>query len=174
MADIRRRPEVVERGLAQWDPFKLMEAMTSGWSPLRDLERLVGPQVTGVGIVPSFDVKETKDAYVFKADLPGMRDEDIDISVTGHRLTVSGKREAEETHEDERYFTCERSYGSFNRTFTLPEGTDVDNVHAELKNGELTLMVPKKAEVQSKRISLKGVKEKLSEKLSEKGKEAKA
>jgi len=174
MADIiRRRPEV-ERGVTQWDPFKLMEAMTSGWSPLRDLERLIAPQVTGTGIVPSFDVKETKDAFVFKADLPGMRDEDIDISVTGHRLTVSGKREAEETHEDERYFTCERSYGSFSRTFTLPEGTDVESVNAELKHGELTLLVPKKAEAQSRRISLKGIKEKLTEKLSEKGKEVKA
>jgi HSP20 family protein len=103
----------------------------------------------------AFEVLERKDAYVFKADLPGFKEADVDIQLTGNRLTVSGKREAEQTDENDRYYAYERTYGSFTRTFTLPEGIDADHVRAELKDGVLTLMVPKKPEVQPKRIQLK-------------------
>ena len=69
-------------------------------------------------------MKETKDAYVFRADLPGVKDEDLEISLTGNRLTVSGHREQEKREQSETYYATERAYGSFSRTFTLPDGTD--------------------------------------------------
>ena len=132
------------------DPFALMEDMLN-WGPFRDMfpwnER---------GFAPSFEVKETTDSYVFKADLPGVKKEDIDVSVTGDRMTVSGHRDEERRDEADRYYAYERSYGSFSRSFTLPEGVDHDDVQAELKQGVLTLTVRKKPEVQSKRIQLKG------------------
>jgi HSP20 family protein len=110
------------------------------------------------GFVPSFEVKETSDAYIFKGDLPGVREQDVDVSLTGNRLTVSGKREAEKEEKDEkaRYFSYERSYGTFSRSFTLPEGVDDAAVTATLKDGELTLVLPKKPEVQPRKITLGG------------------
>ncbi|HSM91960.1 MAG TPA: Hsp20/alpha crystallin family protein [Anaeromyxobacteraceae bacterium] len=136
------------------DPFEMMNELMH-WDPFRELGVVGG---RGVAFVPTFEVKETKDGYVFKADLPGIREKDLDISLTGSRLTVSGQREEEQKKEEERYFTYERTYGSFSRSFTLPEGVDPDNVQAELKDGVLTLSIAKKPEVKAKKIELKTIK----------------
>jgi HSP20 family protein len=122
------------------------------WDPLRELEVASGGDY-GL-FAPNFDVKETKDGYEFRADLPGVREEDLEISLTGNRLTISGKREQEKHEQGDTYYTSERSYGSFSRAFTLPDGTDADNVKAELKNGVLEVLVPKKPEVQPKKIPI--------------------
>jgi HSP20 family protein len=108
------------------------------------------------GFVPSFEVKETKDSYLFKADLPGVKESDLDISVTGNRLTISGERQQEKKDEGDTFYAYERSYGSFSRSFTLPEGIDVDHINGELRDGVLNVVVPKKPEVQPKRVLLKG------------------
>jgi len=134
------------------DPFEMMREMLS-WEPFRELSR-AGRGIE-VGFEPSFEVKETRDAYVFKADLPGLREEDVNISLTGNRLHISGNREEEVREESERFYAYERSYGSFSRSFTLPEGVDGDHVFAELKDGVLHVRVPKVPEVQPKRIQLK-------------------
>ncbi len=148
MANIVRRGE---QGIsAGWDPFEIMRELTT-WDPLTNLRRAF-PQA--IEFSPDFDVKETKDGYLFKADLPGIDEKDLDISLSGNRLTVAGRREAEKRDEYERYFCYERSYGAFQRTFTLPEGCDADHVRAELKNGVLSLMVPKSPEVQPKKIAV--------------------
>lgn len=150
MANITRRggdrpapqqPELVRRlrDLFDWDPFA-------------EMMPYVGRGEAGLDV--DFDVKETKDAYVFKADLPGVKEQDIDLSLTGNRLTISGKREREEKHEDERMFTWERSWGSFTRSFTLPEGVDAEHVSADLRDGVLTVNVPKTPETQPKKISI--------------------
>jgi HSP20 family protein len=130
-----------------WDPFRIMLEMLG--EPAR--EHLAGP--TG-GFVPEFEVLERKDAYVFKADLPGVKQEDLDIQLTENRLTVAGKREAEERKEGERWYAYERTYGTFTRSFSLPEGVDAEHVRAELKDGVLTLVVPKRPEVQPKKIQI--------------------
>ena len=105
---------------------------------------------------PDFEVKETKEGFVFKADVPGMKEKDLEINMTGNRLTISGKREAEVEEKTDTYYACERSYGSFTRAFTLPEGTDSDNhSRAELKEGVLTLLLPKKPDLQPRRIEVK-------------------
>lgn len=131
------------RDLFRWDPF---QEMAPNW-----------PNVDwrGATFVPAFEVKETKDAYLFKADVPGIREQDIEVMMTGNRLTVSGRREEEKEDRGDTYFTCERSYGAFSRSFTLPEGIDVEHVQADLKGGVLTLAVPKKPEVQPKKITVR-------------------
>lgn len=138
----------------EWDPFQRMQELM-GWDPFETMSQLLGgrdmPQAT---FVPAFDIKETKDAFVFKADLPGVEEKDLDITLTGDRLVVSGKREVEQREEHDRYFAYERSFGSFSRAFTLPEGVDSDNVHAEFKNGVLHLVLPKRPESQPKRITV--------------------
>lgn len=133
-----RDPLDTMRDLLRWDPFVAISPMGGG----------------GEAFMPSFEVKERKDAYVFKADLPGVKEEDVDVSLTGSRLTISGKRDAETKEENERYYAYERSYGTFSRTFTLPEGVDGDHVQADLKNGVLAVVLPKRMEMQPKKIAL--------------------
>lgn len=156
MAIVRRQQQEPERAITRghtWDPFELMQDFMR-WDPFREMSRRVLGE-EALGFVPSFEVKETKDSFVFKADLPGVKEGDLDVSLTGNRLTVSGRRQEENREEGEQFFTYERSYGSFSRSFTLPDGVDGDHIQAELKEGVLTLVVPKKPEVQSKRIALK-------------------
>ena len=149
MASIIRRGESMPARTV--DPFEMIREMM-GWEPLREMI----PSLGGAGFLPSFDVKETKDTYLFKADLPGVKDDDLEVALTGDRLTISGKREEEKRDEGDRYYSFERSYGSFSRSFTLPHGIDSEHVRAELKSGVLTVAVPKAPEVQAKRIELKG------------------
>jgi HSP20 family protein len=133
------------------DPFRIMREMLR-WDPYREIDATFGTQERG--FAPTFEVKETKDAYVFRADLPGVKDSDLEISLTGKRLQVSGRREQERQEQGDTFYASERSYGSFTRAFTLPEGIDGENVSADLKNGVLTLTVPKKAEVQPRKVAV--------------------
>ena len=153
MANLIRRnqSEAAPSSASVWDPFRAMRDVLR-WDPFRELEAATGGDY-GL-FAPSFDVKENKDGYVFRADLPGVREEDLDISLTGNRLTISGKREQEKHEQGDTYYASERSYGSFSRAFTLPDGTDGENVKAELKDGVLQVIVPKKPEVQPRRISI--------------------
>lgn len=136
----------------EWDPYRLMSNLL-GWDPFREMSPAAPQADTGM-FMPRFEVKETKDGYHFLADLPGVKEGDVEISLTGNRLTISGKREAEEHSENDRFFAYERSYGTFSRSFTLPEGTDPDSVRADLKHGVLKVLLPKKPELLPRKISI--------------------
>jgi HSP20 family protein len=155
MANIIRKSEGALAPGASLDPFEVMREMLH-WDPLRQL--LGGgalQQVPSQLFTPHFEVKETPDAYVFKADLPGVQEKDLEITLSQGRLSVSGRRDMEKREENERFYTVERSYGSFTRTFTLPSDIDEARVEAELRDGVLALRVPKSAEQQPKKIALK-------------------
>ena len=122
----------------RWDPFR------GDW----------GGFSQNLDFIPRFDVKEIKDAYVIKADLPGVKDEDVDVSLSGNLLTISGKRDEEHREEGESYYAMERSSGNFARSFTMPDGVDAASVTAELKNGVLVVQIPKKPEAQPRRIAI--------------------
>jgi HSP20 family protein len=150
--NIIRRREPAPASLpvaAEWDPFRAMREMMR-WDPFQEMSPLFAGE-KGM-FVPDVDVKETPTAYVFKADVPGMKEKDVEVSFTGNRLTLSGKREEERHEEKATYFATERSYGAFTRTFTLPVGTDTEHAAAEMKDGVLTITVPKMPEVQPKKI----------------------
>lgn len=152
MANLIRRDnnrEVTRPTAREWDPLRMMDALLR-WDPFRS----EGGWLSDVEFAPRFDVKETKDAYVVRADLPGIADKDVDISVTGNVLTISGQRQEEHREEGDRFFMTERSYGRFSRSLSLPDGADADNVKADLKDGVLTVQIPKRPEVQPKRISI--------------------
>jgi HSP20 family protein len=146
-----------------WEPFQLLRELGS----LRPFESLreIGPTMMERGFAPRFDVKETRDAYVFTADVPGVREDDLEISVTGNHLSVSGRREEEEHHDEDQYYAYERSFGTFMRNFALPEGADHDRVTADFKNGVLRISVGKRPEVQPRRVSISGMAEKAKEKV---------
>jgi HSP20 family protein len=133
----------------EWDPFRVMRDMLR-WDPFREMAPAFSPEVQAY--VPAFEVKETKESFVFKADLPGLKEPDVDVSVTGSRLTITGKRDAEKEEKTDTFYTYERSYGTFSRSFTLPDQADVEHVKAELKNGELTIVIPKAPTAVAKRI----------------------
>lgn len=137
-----------------WHPLRRMRDILH-WDPFREMLAPWSAAERAGTFVPSFEVKETKDAYIFKADIPGVKEQDLDVSLAGNRLSVCGKREAEKEEKGETYFTYERSHGSFMRSFMLPQGVDPEQVTAEMKDGVLTLTVPKKAELQAKKINLK-------------------
>jgi HSP20 family protein len=135
-----------------WDPLRVMRDLLR-WDPFGEMEPLL--HSAEVGFQPRFEVSETPQAFVFAADVPGVHESDLDVAIAGNRITISGKRESVEREEGETFFAYERSYGSFSRSFTLPEGIDSDQVQAELKDGVLRLAVPKKPEVQPRKIALK-------------------
>src|SRR4051812_41513836 len=105
MANIIRRHTGEEPALRDLSPLRVMEDLL-GWDPFRTMSPLIARRegLHETGYVPTFEVKETKDSYVFKADLPGVKDSDLDISISGNTLTVSGKREAEEREEGDTWY----------------------------------------------------------------------
>ena len=112
---------------------------------------------SGSRFSPSLEVKETKDALVVTADLPGVEQKDLEVSFEKNQLTIEGHRESEENEDGVAYCACERSYGHFHRTVTLPDGVETEGVKGELKNGVLTLRMPKKPEILPKRIPVEQI-----------------
>ena len=104
---------------------------------------------------PAFEVKETSDAFIVKADLPGVAESDLDINLHNNVLTVTGARQSEERKEGESYALYERQFGSFSRSFSLPDMADGERVEAKLDNGVLTLTIGKKEEAKPRKIALK-------------------
>ena len=142
--------------LIRWEPFNVVT--------LRDaIDRMfedsfVQPR-TG-WIAPSsvatlaIDVYETKDDVVVKAALPGIKPEELDVTITGNTLSISGESKEENEVKDKNYIRQERRYGSFSRTVTLPNGLKGDKVDATFENGMLTLKIPKAEEIKPKSIKI--------------------
>lgn len=139
----------IAQPITGWDPSRWFTRMM-GFDPFREMMPLASEE--RFAFEPAFEVKETKEGYLFKADVPGVKQGDIDVSVTDNRIQISGKREAEKEEKGDTYYTYERSYGSFTRTFTLPDGVDNTKIHADLRDGVLTVLAPKKPESMPKKI----------------------
>jgi HSP20 family protein len=156
---IRRNPGI---GSAfDVDPFHLVREMLR-WHA-RDAavdafdQPSAGRNAQRQAYAPNVDIKETPNEFLIEADLPGFAEEDVDVSVTGNQLTLTGKRKFEEKKENEQYISFERSYGSFTRSFTLPDHIDSEKIAAELKDGVLKLNLPKRPELKARKIELKGL-----------------
>ena len=131
---VARDPFTMARDLLSWDPF------------------YGGRQPTA--FAPAFEVKETNDAFVVRADLPGVAEADLDVAVHNSVLTVSGSRHAEERKEDENFALYERQFGSFSRSFSLPDTADGERIDAKLTDGVLTLSIAKKAQAKPRKIAI--------------------
>src|SRR5678816_91597 len=129
------------------DPFSMARELLS-WDPFFGDRRVSA-------FAPAFEVKETTDAFVLKADLPGVAESDLDISVHNSVLTVSGARQAEERKEGESYALYERQFGSFSRSFSLPDSVDAEKIEAKLDAGVLTLTIAKQEPAKPRKIELK-------------------
>jgi len=100
------------------------------------------------------DIFEEKDNVIVKAELPGMKKEDIDITVTDHTMRISGEKKREEKVEKKDYHRIERSYGSFTRSFRLPDNVNGEKAKASFKDGVLEVRVPKTKETKQKKITI--------------------
>jgi HSP20 family protein len=105
--------------------------------------------------VPPVDLVESGDHFVLKADLPGLTDEDVSIEVQDGTLTISGERSAEHESEEGGWYRLERSYGSFSRSLTLPDGVDAEAISARFENGVLEVNIPKPEERKPRRVEIK-------------------
>ncbi len=132
---LARDPYSLARELLGWDPFFTTRPVSA--------------------FAPAFEVKETTDSFVIKADVPGVEEKDLDVAVHNGTLTVSGSRAAEQRKDGESYALYERQYGSFSRSFALPEMADGERIEAKLENGVLTLSIAKRAEAKPRKISIR-------------------
>ena len=107
---------------------------------------------------PAIDIAENETAYKITAELPGLEPSNVDVTVSGDSLVIKGEKRQEKEEKDNNYYLCERSFGSFQRSFSLPSGVDRDKIGSELAKGVLTVTLPKTAEAQKqhKKIEVKG------------------
>jgi HSP20 family protein len=146
------------RGLVPWRPSRELEEMERrfddvlSWPLLPAVWRRI--PTMEMGWAPAIDVFEKEDKFVVKAELPGMKEEDIDISVVGNTLTIKGERTAESEVEEDDYYYCERSYGSFSRSIDVPSNVDTQKIEANYEDGVLEVSLPKTPEVKPNKISV--------------------
>ena len=153
--------------LERWRPTRTL----SPWSPFRELEetgrhfdRLFGtPLMPAIWRrlpteekewAPALEVLEEEDRFVVKAELPGMKEEDIDVSLNDGTLTLKGEKKTEHEVKEEHYRWTERSYGSFYRTIALPSNVDAEKIKASYEDGVLQIDLPKVAEVAPKKVTI--------------------
>ena len=105
--------------------------------------------------IPDFDISENDEAFVIRAEVPGMGKEDIDVTLTDGLLTVKGEKKYEEEKDDERYHCRESRYGSFSRSFRMPGEIEADKINASYKDGVLNLTIPKAEKEEPKKIEIK-------------------
>ena len=139
--------------LVRWDPFRELTSLQSQVN--RMFSRLGdGEAAERQSWTPSVDVIETDNAIKLKAELAGMKPEDIKIEVQDNVLTVSGERHFEEEVKEDKYYRIERRYGSFSRSIALPQTADEGKIEANYDNGVLEVTVPKVEVAKPKKISV--------------------
>lgn len=120
----------------------------------RFFDRTGGDGSTSAVWAPQTDLLETDDAFRLRLDVPGMTKEDIDINLQNGTLTISGERTSEQTDEGEEYVRVERAFGTFHRTFRLPDAVDQENIEATYEDGVLSINVPKTEESTRRQIEI--------------------
>jgi HSP20 family protein len=154
MAIMKFKPE---RELSRWSPFKDLVNMQREMSRLFD-SLFADFETDGNYLTswsPRVDVLENNDAYLIKAELPGVNKNDVKIILRENVLTIKGEKKQEKEEKDHNFHRIERSYGSFERSFTLPSGVKNDKIDASYKDGVLTITLPKVEEAKPKEIEVK-------------------
>ncbi len=144
--------------LVRWDPFRELEDMSERLNRVftRPALRAAGKEaLTVADWMPTVDISESDGEYLIKAELPEVKKEDVKVTVENGVLTLQGERRQEKEEKGKKYHRVERSYGSFIRSFTLPESVDEAGVRAEYKDGVLNLHLPKSEKVKPKAIDVK-------------------
>lgn len=140
----------------EWDPFRDLLELQQQTNQLFDasLESLPERLSREAQWCPSLDVSEDKENIVLKADLPGVKQSDIDISVTGNLITIKGERKSEEETKEKKMHRVERFYGTFMRSLSLPDYADTSKISAEYKEGVLEVVIPKTEKAKPRQIKV--------------------
>lgn len=147
--------------MTRWEPANDMAALSQRMDRLFD--ELMGRGLRRSGDEsrvrgtwsPAVNILEKQDTIHITADLPGMKAEDVEVTVDNGVLTVRGERKLEESAEGETYHRVERIYGAFERTFTLPNSVDVNRIEAKFTNGEMEIVLPKREESKPRSVKVK-------------------
>ena len=143
--------------ITKWQPYSDLVNMYDRWN------RIFGEDFTDEssknGLMPSAwrpmtDIYETKEAYIFKIELPGFKKDEIKVEFSGETLNLRGERKQEEETKNENCHRLERSYGVFERSFTIPKNVDAKKIDASLQDGILVLTIPKVEEARTKAIPI--------------------
>lgn len=144
--------------IVRWEPMREMLSLREAMDKLFE-ESFVGPQWRSLwsaegGATLALDVYETGDTLVVSGPVPGVKPEEVEITVTGNTLTIKGETKAEEREEQGNYLRQEVRYGAFQRTVQLPVDVQADKAEAVFENGMLTLTLPKSEQVKPKSIKV--------------------
>lgn len=142
--------------ISRWDPFREFQTLQHRMNRLFD-EQYGGSReesMTTGAFVPPVDIYEDEHGIQLKLEVPGINEQDLDIKVENNVLTVSGERKFEKEQKEENFHRIERRYGSFVRSFTLPNTVDTENITAEYTNGVLNVRLAKRAEAKPKQIKV--------------------
>jgi HSP20 family protein len=138
--------------VAPWTmPWDLQDEFNRMWE---DFGQLTGRNETSA-YAPSMDVRETPEAFIVEADVPGMKKDDVQIELADNVVTVKGERRSERERTDKDYHITERHFGSFRRSVAIPGGFDGEKVNAKFENGVLTITLPKQEEKKPRKIEVK-------------------
>ena len=145
--------------LVRWDPFRELEEVSDRLNRMfaRPTARPANGKETMIVAdwTPSVDISETEGEYQIKAEIPDVKKEDVKVTVEDGVLTIQGERKYEKEEKGKKYHRIERSYGSFVRTFSLPDVIEEEKVKAEFKDGVLNLHLPKSEKAKPKAIEVK-------------------
>ena len=137
----------------RWHAFPEVDQL---WNELMGFARHTNSNDTATSWAPAIDILENAEAYEVRAELAGVDPKNVDISLNGDVLTVRGEKQRDEKKNEDNWTLCERVWGSFERSFTLPAQVNADGVVAEAKNGVLTVRIPKAKEAKPLKIEVKG------------------
>jgi HSP20 family protein len=145
-----QRPEVAWPGFGRLSSLRdeLDRLFESPWAELARTSQLLS------GWTPALDIHEDKDNFIVRAELPGMKREEIDVSLHDGALSISGERKLEQKFEEAEVYRTERFFGKFQRTVSLPAAVAADKVKAQYKDGVLTITLPKTEEAKPKQIDV--------------------
>ena len=142
--------------IVRWEPVRELSSLQTEMNRLFNT-MFESPTVGNGGTrrwSPAMDLLETEDHFVLRADLPGMREEDVAIELEDNVLTVSGERKADHEENGEGFYRVERAFGSFSRSLTLPRGIDAEAVNAGFTNGVLEVRIPKPEQRKPRKIAI--------------------
>jgi HSP20 family protein len=141
--------------LTRWDPFREYTTLQDRMNRLfRDSFGEREEALTSSTFAPPVDVYEDEHSVTLKIEVPGTDEKDIDVRVENNTLTVHGERKFEKEEKEENFRRVERQYGSFTRSFTLPNTVDIDGIHANYDKGILRIQLAKKAEAKPKQVKV--------------------
>jgi len=141
--------------ITRWDPFHGLNSLQE--QVIRLFESNLPARTDNSALTawaPAVDIYETENELVLKADLPAVEEKDLDVRIENNMLTIRGERKFEQNVNEDNYLRVERTYGSFSRSFSLPNTVNTEAIKAEYKNGVLSIELPKRAESKPKQVKI--------------------